>query len=230
MKILATVRTRNEERNIERFVMSYQWTDGILVADGGSEDNTVQITKHLPKTKLRHFKEKKKMQGGLWRNPEAEHINFLIDWAIDEGADWVIFDDCDCFPNYLLKDDALEMFYSTNKKYIFAVRLYLYLGKEHFPKLAKPGGDWEPSLWAWNVSTKLRFENTGMAFKTNPYPPLGQRLNLLPPYCLLHDAWPTPEVCDKKMNFYRNSGQIPGIQHPTNFGGPLKPLPEWAHE
>ena len=47
MKIVATTRTRNEADNIERFVMSYQWADKILIADGGSIDNTHKILKHF---------------------------------------------------------------------------------------------------------------------------------------------------------------------------------------
>ncbi|GAH78398.1 unnamed protein product, partial [marine sediment metagenome] len=46
MKIMATTRTRNEEKNIARFVMSYQWADKVLIADGGSTDDTVKIAKN----------------------------------------------------------------------------------------------------------------------------------------------------------------------------------------
>lgn len=33
---------------------------------------------------------------------------------------------------------------------------------------------------------------------------------------------------DKYLDFYRESGQIPNMKHPTEFGGKVEPLPEWA--
>ena len=85
MKIIVTARTLNEEKRIERFVMSYQWTDKILVADGGSTDNTVTRCQGLPNTEVREFLDRVPSDdGAVWRNPHGKHINFLIDWAEDE--------------------------------------------------------------------------------------------------------------------------------------------------
>ena len=57
MKIIVIVRTRDNAEIIERFIMSYQWADKILVADNESQDDTVSICKRLPKTQVRHFLE-----------------------------------------------------------------------------------------------------------------------------------------------------------------------------
>ena len=43
------------------------------------------------------------------------------------------------------------------------------------------------------------------------------------PYCLLHYAWPTPEIAQAKLARYRNNGQQPTAQHPLQFGGALAP-------
>lgn len=234
MKIIATVRTRNEESNIERFCMSYQWADSILVADGGSDDRTVEIASRMPNTQVRGFHIRIPMRNGLWRNPHGAHINYLIDWATEEGADWIIFDDCDCFPNALLKRDGRWMMETTKSSYINAVRLYAYGKDQHFRKLAQPvhDGVWSPSAWAWRASTGWRFkEDHPEKLQEMIYPaPVDQSLDLLPPYCLVHHPWPTNEAVEKKLNYYRLSYEVPNMLHPLEFGGALEPLPDWAEE
>ncbi len=56
MKIIATTRTKNEEENIERFCRSYIDTglaDLVLIADGGSDDDTVAIAESVPNYMLK---------------------------------------------------------------------------------------------------------------------------------------------------------------------------------
>lgn len=232
MKIVATVRTRNEARNIEKFCLSYQWADLILVADGGSEDNTIEVASLQPKTKVRSFTERRGMRNRYWRNPEGAHLNFLADWAMEEGADWIIEDDCDCRPNYLLKENARGIFESTEMNFILAVRMYLWRDGDHFPNMASPGGKkkWEASFWAWRATVPLRFYDSSFAYEFTPKPTVDDSLRLLPPYCLLHYSWVDEDVLRKKMKFYDESGQIPGIRYPLDYAGELEPLPEWAHE
>ena len=88
MKIVAMVRTRNEENNIERFCRSYDWVDEILVADGGSTDSTVKLACSFSNVRVRSFLGRTLMDNNLWRNPAGEHINFLIEWAeeLDAGV------------------------------------------------------------------------------------------------------------------------------------------------
>ena len=231
MKIIAIVRTLNEQKNIGRFLMSYRnIADEVLIADGGSEDNTVKIAKQFSYARVREFDEKKKMQNELWRNPEAEHLNFLVEWAEERNADWILMDDCDCVPNVEIQRDFRN--YIIKKpvdKFLYAVRLYIYKDEGHLSGLSIAKDEtWMSSLWGWKANIGLRFFNTDMAYSFKPEPKSDQILELLPEYCLLHYAWPDDEEIKRKMDFYHLSGQIPDIMHPLKYGGKLEPLPEWA--
>lgn len=233
MNVIVVARTRNEEKNIERFCLNYQWADQILIADGGSEDATVEIARSMPKTKVRHFRERIQMKNGLWRNPQGAHLNFMARWAEEEGADWIIHDDSDCFPNYKIKQDARQIFKETEFDFVYAVRLYLWSENTHFPKMAQPAkrGQWEPSMYAWRADINLQFEDTDMAFTWKPkVKDPEKRVNLLPPYCLLHVTWVDKDRLNRKLEFYDKSGQIPNINHPLDYAGTIQPLPFWARE
>ena len=229
MKIIVIVRSRNEEANIERFCLSYQWADQILIADGGSIDDTVVLAKAIPKVKIKSFKDRIKLKGGLWRNPAGGHLNFLTEWAEEEGADWILMDDCDCFPNSDLMKDARDILETIGAETIYAVRVYLWGQDKYFPLMSKPKGEWCPSLWGWKASLKLRFTTHKVNMTHNfEIDEDVKRHNTYPPLCLLHNAWPDEETTKKKMEFYKNSGQHPKITTPLDFAGELKDLPEWA--
>lgn len=240
MKIVVTVRTRDEERRIAQFCESYADADLILVADGGSVDRTKEIAATYPNVVIRDFTERQPMQGGHWRNNDSDHANFLFAWAYGLHPDWVIYDDCDCRPNYLLKQDYRKILEETDANFVMVTRLYLWGEKQHFPNMAKPAEThtkWEPSLYAWRGY---------LDFWTIDVPPaydfrIGSKrvtdlhkdstvLDLMPPYCILHYSWDDPERTDQKVKIYRDSGLISGMLHPLEFAGPLEDLPEWAHE
>jgi glycosyltransferase involved in cell wall biosynthesis len=79
MKIIATLKSRNEEKNIRNAIESYDWADRILLADGGSKDKTIEIAREYPKVSVRNFTEKYYREDGSWRNYEGRHLNFLFD-------------------------------------------------------------------------------------------------------------------------------------------------------
>ena len=66
---------------------------------------TIEIAEQFPNVKVRAFEEIIPLEDGYSRNPDWKHLNFLFEWAEEEGADWIVLDDCDTFPNYLLRRD-----------------------------------------------------------------------------------------------------------------------------
>jgi len=110
MKIVVIARTRNEARNVGFFINSYQWVDQILIADGGSTDKTVLLASNAPKTLVRKFDKRIELENGYWKNPAGEHLNFLIDWAEEEGANIIIHDDVDSRPTAPLRRLARNVF------------------------------------------------------------------------------------------------------------------------
>lgn len=236
MKIVVCVRTRNEEINIKRFCQSYQWADRILVADANSKDRTVELASEFDTVSVRNYSITVPMDNGLTRSPHGSHLNFLIDWAfLEEDADWIILDDCDCFPNRYVRDNGRFLIENTDKDFIYITRLYLWKEHEHFPELAKPNKSEEyvPSIWAWNKNSGMRFRTDKDTDITVPQellfiPSDEQILKLMPPYALLHNPWQTEEMVLRKMDFYRFSGEVKNMMHPTGFGGVIEPLPEWA--
>lgn len=237
MKIIATVRTRNEEENIEMFCRAYidsGLADQVLVADGGSDDDTLAIAREIPGVYVGEFSGQVFGNDNAWRNPHGEHINFLIDWASAEGADWIIFDDCDSVPNNLLRQHGRKILEKSDCGYALAVRIYFWGPDQWFPRLSKDGaGNWMAGLWAWRSNKGFR------ADETNPwrhrfnrtFPQIGTSdsdvREILPPAALLHRPWPTEEKAKAKLAFYKGTGQHPNMQHPKTFGGSIEAILEW---
>lgn len=230
MKIVAVVRTLNEEAVIGKFLTAYQSiADEIIVADGGSTDRTVSIAKSYPKTSVFGFYERKHLGDGYWENPAAAHFNFLLDIATSRGADWVLHDDCDCVPNSRhLLTNARDILTNTDKLAVYATRIYLW-GDRHFPRMAQPikRGEWTPSAWGWNIAKRpIRFLDVpeSNSYAWEPMETQDDILNLMPPYCLLHDYMYRRE---EKVKFFRDSGRQANAQHPLESGYELVPREEW---
>ena len=238
MKIIACIRTLNEEDNIEKCCKSYaEFCDEVLIADGGSLDRTVQIARSMPKTKIIHFTEKVECKNGIWRNPDYLHLMFLWEHAIKDGADWIISQDCDQRPNKSLKQDAREIFANMTEDFLLATQIYMWGKNRYFPELSKHG-EWMQGLWAWRANLNLKvidkmphfeFSFDGeKSFDVNSMPERCKRI--LPPYCYMHFGWETEEKTDAHLEYYRNSGLIDGMLHPLDFGGRLAELEDWMVE
>jgi len=238
MKLIVCIRTFNEEKNIEKCISAYPFADKILIADGGSTDRTLDIIDEYNSdiVKVRPYHNRVTLKTGITRNPDGPHINFLLDWADEEGADWVIEQDCDQRPNYFLKKDARMIFENSKKDFIQVTQLFLYGADQFFPALsASP--NWMQGLWAWRAKTGLRvidkmphFEFTLDGVHSLDINKSGREENILPPYCFMHYGWQSEKQVIEHLLYYKNSGLIPNMLHPKEFGGQLAPLPEWAIE
>jgi glycosyltransferase involved in cell wall biosynthesis len=237
--IIVTVRTLNESHRIGEFCNSHKDADKILVADGGSSDDTVSIANTFPNVKVLHYKKRVQLEKGLWRNPDGPHANFLFKHAYRYNPDWVIFDDCDIRPNKLLRENYRTILEQTDAETVMAVRVYLWGTKEYFPALSSPLGEelGQGSLWAWRGDLDLWTVNVPPAFtfRTGDLDITEFRtdtkcLELQFPFCLLHYSWDNPDRVNAKVTYYRASGFIPGMRHPLEMGGKRRPLEDWMYE
>lgn len=223
--IITICRTLNEERNVERFCEEYsKISDKILIADGGSEDRTVEMAKQFEKVEVRPF-ETVISRGDVWRNPHGEHINFMIDWAKEEGAEWIIYDDCDSLPNAHLKK-SIGFAMKDDFNIISVVRLYLYKDQGYFHQMSNMGF----AKWAWRSSLNVYADESDPWVHTMHFERTDKEGALHVPCCLLHFSWPDDEEIRRKAAFYKVAKDLDEGQewHPTKFGGDLMPLPDWA--
>ncbi len=240
MKISIIVRTRDEERRIAKFCESYKDADMILVADGGSEDKTKEIASQYPNVMIRDFTGRTQLLNGYWRNNDSDHTNFLIAWAKEVKSDWIIFHDCDCRPNRLMKESYRSILQDTKADVVMATFFYLWGTDQYFPHMTKLKNDHtevETALWAWRTELDLWTNDVPPAFdfrigkeKVTEFRTQFNTEEVFPPPANLHFSWDDPVRVINKVEVYRRSGFIPGMLHPLDFGGPLEPLPDYLHE
>lgn len=229
MKIVVAVRCYNEQKHIERFMKGYEFADQIVVSDGGSTDDSVSILRKYEgdKVKVIEYGNYEIVAGHRW-NPDAMHMNYVLNAAKELKPDWLIFDDMDDVPNIFLRENARDIIEKVwEQPQINAFRLYLWgdTGK-FFPKMNNNFDINYVSLWAWSpkvvdikADENIR-HGTLVGLFDNPF-------SLVPPYCLLHKSW-YPETVDAKVERYNKLG-LP-TQHPFEYAGELADLPEWAVE
>ncbi len=225
MKIVVAVRCYNEEKNIERFLRGYDFADVIVVSDGGSTDKSLELLSNRDKVKLIHFDQRENLNGEIW-NPDNPHINFVLDAAKSENPDWLIFDDMDDVPNYLLREQARGIFEACDKPQVNAFRLYMWGDGHYFPHMNRSFDPAYRSLWAWNPKEI----NIGADLAQHHGTIIGTAANNLgidTPLCLLHKSW-HPDTIDKKVARYNKLNIHMG--RPESFAGEPLPLPEWARE
>lgn len=224
MKIIVAVRCYNESKNVERLVKGYSFADEILVSDGGSSDESVEKLSQYPNVRIIHFTEYEEKNGIRW-NPDNSHINFLLNEA-KRDADWILYDDFDDVPNYILRENARSILESCDKPQVNAFRLYMWGDDQYFPRLNR---DFDPayrSLWAWkpkeiDIRADENFRHGTIIGTANDFLPIEL------PMCLLHKSW-HPDTVDAKIEKYKVFGIDMG--HPlTEYGNPVA-LPEYAVE
>lgn len=235
--IVSIVRTLNEENNIVRFCTSYSDVDKILIADGGSTDRTKELASKFDNVSIRDFPERVMLNNGYFHNPEAEHINFLIGWANEYNPDWIIFSDCDCVPNKLLRTEIREILKSRDLDIVFVAPIFIYgdcYKGYWFPLLSNPNNipdHWETLLWAWRPKSRIfavRPNGTDIVhyeFRCADGIISNNKIhNIYPPKCILHFDWGSDEIVERKITRYRKSGLIPNQKYPKEFGGRLEKL------
>lgn len=230
MNIVVAVRCYNEARHIARFINGYSFADSIVISDGGSTDGSVEIIKAHPlyeeKIKLLHFAYTETLDGQTW-NPDAPHMNFVLNSAKELKPDWLIFDDADDIPNRFLQNDARAVLESCKDTQANVFRLYLWGDTgNYFPYMNRHLNPDYMSLWAWrpehidiHADESIRH---GTLVGTTP-----GHYKISPPYCLLHKSW-YPDTVQDKVNRYNALG-LP-MEHPKDFAGRIEALPKWAEE
>lgn len=224
MKIIAVTKTLNEERNIENFCRGYDFADAILIADGGSTDKTIELARRFDNVQVRDFSLRVELPDDPmgFMNPEPQHINFVIDWAKEEKADWICLDGADCWPNPRLNREARAIMEGVTEPMIYVHRLYIWKYDEVFINLSK-----YPSLWAWRpAKLDIRSEEPKgkhTCFDTRMIGAKGPRKRLPVPYCCLHYFCPDEETVQMKLARYAAWG-YPQL-HPLEAHGPRVKLP-----
>lgn len=229
MKVVTLLRTLNEEKIIARHCQNQQWCDAILLADGGSTDDTLKIARRFDNVKIRHFGERLPLPDGTFMNPEPDHLNFLLDWADEVKADWVIIADADTWPNLLLQREGRGFMAAADKvgqEGILAYQIYLWGEDEYFPKINEAG----QAQWAWRANLGLRYPTTG---KNNfevvaPGPNRANSLVLDKPHVIMH-YFSNTEREELKIKRYAAWGH-PKTHILKSIYAPPEPLPGWIKE
>lgn len=229
MKIVTIARTLNEAHNIRTFCKQYGFSDLIILSDGGSTDGTIEIAKKIKGVKIIEDYHERIPMGSRYYTNEPKQINYLVQEAIGHGADWIIYDDLDCYPNRILKDNARDFIEEADSKsfgLIEIYRLYIYKKTQYFPQLNEAGH----SQWAWNpkrVKVVCREENPEQPNWEQHWPSVARIYRLEHPFVLLHHFADTDEQIKYKMDWYEEKGTP--ILHPLESCGRLEVLPKYAH-
>jgi glycosyltransferase involved in cell wall biosynthesis len=232
MKIVVVVRTRDEEKNISTFCKCYSWADLILVADGGSVDKTTEIAEDFPNVKVRHYMERVSNDGfETWRNPHGKHMNFMFDWAEQERADWIIFDDADCFPTLDAQIGIRPILEKTSKNCVYINRVYTYHSDSWIkditlPKDGRRRPTWENSsgVYAWKPGV-VRARDEDWKHELDFFD--AHIHYLLPPVSAIHDFYPEDGSRQKKVQFYKDTKEQEFCNDPLDVYNDIQPLEDW---
>ncbi len=221
----------NEERNIERYCQVYErFVDTMVICDGGSTDNTVKLAKQFPKVDVVHF-DKLIDFGGIPSNPLEEIHNFAYKATKKHNPDWIVTDECDSLPTFVLQKSIREILEGAVKDIIGVTRVYIVGNDEYFPALSMKG------FFGWaHRPDKVNGHYGGNKFAgiprpDFPHPDTELWRELEPPLSLLHYGWPDKETVAFKTKRYKANGALPPHESasaiPLNAGKSFM-LPGWA--
>lgn len=223
-RLIVINRTLNEIRNIERFCQNYSFADKILITDGGSTDGTVEAARKFANVEVRDVSHLQiEIDGYGVITPESNQTNIGVAWAKEEGADWIIKDECDCWPNSHLRHEARRILETVDQPSVFVYRLYLWMEDEYFPRMNRSG----QSLWAWRPDTVNVYADESRPFAAGlrGLPPKNERANLELPYACLHHFCPDYETFKHKLAYKKAMGKN-WVYPPDSIYVPAEKLPE----
>jgi glycosyltransferase involved in cell wall biosynthesis len=226
VNIVVAVRCLNEEKNIERFLHGYDFADSIVVSDGGSTDDSLNLLSKNKKVIIHNYDVVEKFPTGCSWNPDNPHINFVLEKAKKLSPDWLILDDMDDVPTYTLRRNARKVLEHTSKSQVNAFRLYMWGDREFFPYMNRDFDKDYLALWAWRPDELDIYADEQKHHAT--YRGISSDYEELKvPMALLHKSW-HPDTIDDKVKWYNSVGIK--TSHPFNFAGKPKRLPPWAKE
>lgn len=134
-KIVVATRTLNEQDNIERFCNAYWNVDVIIIADGGSTDNTLELSSRFSNVEIHRFPRVQNLSNGMPFNPEGAHTDFALGIAKQHNPDWILWEDVDVVPNLFLQSNLRFLLKYHPYPAIFAKRTYMWYDGRYFPQM-----------------------------------------------------------------------------------------------
>ena len=187
---------------------------------------TFRLARLFDNVEVRPFDVRHDFRGVIFNDQPAQ-LNYLIDWAVDEEADWIVYDDCDCVPVECLRRDMRDILENAEATSVFAYRLYVWGRDEYLPRMNIAGR----GLWAWRPDEvpgirgdeSVRVGRMGVVGVPIPGDP--KRIDLDVPFCLMHYFAPDRAEVERKMGRYAARGDPQDLESEY---WPPEPLPEWA--
>lgn len=226
MIIVSVVPTLNEEKNIRLYCERHDFVDLIIVSDGGSIDKTVEIAKSFKNVMVIEYPNKIAFTGDPngYMNPEGSHYNHGLIEARQHDPDWIIFSDCDEFPNKHLQKGARHILSNTKEQAVGLYRFNLWGKNKYFPKMMDQNAR---VLWAFRPKLTNVVYKDDLSHATYEAAPTEMK-KIGQPYAIVHNFCPDEETVQKKMARYEAWGK-PQV-HPLRwkYAPPVK-LPKWAN-
>lgn len=225
MKIVAGACMLNEAYNVTDFCRNFSFADEIVLSDGGSTDNSVELAEKFDNVTVYHFNQRVTLSDGSFMNPEGPHHNFLLDKAEEHHPDWIVYQALDHRLNEKLRQDIRSLLADNQTDSLHTRMVYVFKKKHYLTGMGT-----KPFCLAWKNYLPVRMiEDKGpfhCEFDRIPEPNEG--LVVGKPYCVLHHTWPTEKVIKEKMRRYALWGRpMPNRPDKEPQWGKLKRLEDW---